>query len=160
MRFARAFSMVRTVMRRATPPAALGLIATNRYRPVQPCPRQGAPPPARLACAGSRTHTRPARPRAIGHPLPPSPNSYSMCAQIFAQVSMRAFERGAVRQWGTCFLRVNDVWGQNFLPGLGPRGRTGPLAGYRVCWGVPQRRCMARGVSRSPSSARPTGTAR
>ena len=36
-RFARAFSMVRTVMRRATPPAALGLIATNRHCPFGLC---------------------------------------------------------------------------------------------------------------------------
>ena len=31
-RFACAFSLVRTVMRRAAPPAALGLVATNRDR--------------------------------------------------------------------------------------------------------------------------------
>jgi len=90
MRFARAFSMVRTVMRRATPPAALGLIATNRYRPVQPCPRQGAPPPARLACAGSRTHTRPARPRAPWAIFCPGALFHNFCAQIRAGLTPKA----------------------------------------------------------------------
>ena len=90
-RFARAFSMVRTVMRRATPPAALGLIATNRYRPVQPCPRQGAPPPARLACAGSRTHTRPARPRAPWAILCPGALFHNFCAQIRAGLDDQSF---------------------------------------------------------------------
>ena len=91
MRFARDFSMVRTVMRRATPPAALGLIATNRYRPVQPCPRQGAPPPARLACAGSRTHTRPARPRAPWAILCPGALFHNFCAQIRAGLDDQSF---------------------------------------------------------------------
>ena len=89
LRFARAFSMVRTVMRRATPPAALGLIATNRYCPSSPA--QGAPPPARLACAGSRTHTRPARPRAPWAILCPGALFHNFCAQIRAGLDDQSF---------------------------------------------------------------------
>ena len=69
----------------------LGLIATNRYRPVQPCPRQGAPPPARLACAGSRTHTRPARPRAPWAILCPGALFHNFCAQIRAGLDDQSF---------------------------------------------------------------------
>ena len=68
-------------------------------------PRPPAPHAPRLAHA----HPPCRSPRAIGHPCPHLTTHTCLCAQIFAQVSMRAFERGAVRQWGTCFLRVNDV---------------------------------------------------
>ena len=61
-RFACAFSLVRTVMRRAAPPAALGLVATNRDR----------------AGAAWLTPTPPSLPRTtpVGHGLfPPSQRS-------------------------------------------------------------------------------------
>ena len=42
--------------------------------------------------------------------------------------------------WVAFFVKKMRCIGQNFLPGLrpAPRGRTGPLAGYGVCWGGPQ----------------------
>ena len=61
-RFACAFSLVRTVMRRAAPPAALGLVATNRDR----------------AGAAWLTPTPPPLPRTTPHgpdPYPPTQSS-------------------------------------------------------------------------------------
>ena len=66
-------------------------VREHGYRPVQPCPRQGAPPPARLACAGSRTHTRPARPRAPWAILCPGALFHNFCAQIRAGLDDQSF---------------------------------------------------------------------
>ena len=121
MRFARAFSMVRTVMRRATPPAALGLIATNRYRPVQPCPRQGAPPPARLACAGSRTHTCPARLRAPWAILCPGALFHNFCAQIRAGLDDQSLLNEVLNvSWVRVLSLKMRCRGKNFFRGSVP----------------------------------------
>ena len=112
-------------------------------------PAQGAPPPypcrpAPHAPRRARAHPPCPSHRTIGRFAPLSHNSHTR-VPTFVQGSTRAFERGAVRLLGSVFCLKMRCRGQNFLPGLrpGPRGRTGPLAGYGVCWGVPQRRCMA-----------------
>ena len=114
----------------------------------QPSPRcaPAVPLPARPACAAARTRTS---------TLPVPPHHRPICplvSQLTTPVcphSCRA-RRGLLNDvlyvfWVCVFCLKMRCIGQNFLPGLrpGPRGRTGPLAGYRVCWGVPQCRCMA-----------------
>ena len=81
-------------------PAQLTAVQVGRAyaRPALPKvrPRPLAPHAPRLAHA----HPPCRSPRHWPSFMPPSHNSYSLCAQIFAQVSIRAFEWGAVRQWG------------------------------------------------------------
>ena len=113
-------------------------------------PAQGAPPPypcrpAPHAPRRARAHPPCPSHRTIGRFAPLSHNSHTR-VPTFVQGSTRAFERGAVRLLGSVFCLKMRCIGQNFLPGLrpGPRGRTGPLAGYGVCWGcrrAPVRSC-------------------
>ena len=112
-------------------------------------PAQGAPPPypcrpAPHAPRRARAHPPCPSHRTIGRFAPLSHNSHTR-VPTFVQGSTRAFERGAVRLLGSVFCLKMRCIGQNFLPGLrpGPRGRTGPLAGYGVCWGVPPRTSIA-----------------
>ena len=123
--------------------------------PVQPsCPRCAPPSPrprAPHAPRRARARTRPARPRAPWAILLPHLTT-PVCPE--SRRSRRELSNKVLYVIGTWFFALK--WrcrGQNFLPGLrpGPRGRTGPLAGYGVCWGVPQRRCM--GAS-APAGAR------
>ena len=87
--------------------------------PAQPCPRCA---PARPACAAARART-PALPvpRATGHPLPHSITTHSLCVPGIVQVSTRAFERGAVRLLGACFLLRNAFKKPKFSSGAPPR---------------------------------------
>ena len=124
-RFACAFSLVRTVMRRAAPPAALGLIATNRYRPVQPCPRQGAPPPAPHAPRRAHAHLPcPSRapPRAI---LCPIASQLTACVCPESCRSRRELSNEVLYvYWGRVFCLEMRSKSQNFLPGLRPGPRS------------------------------------
>ena len=78
--------------------------------------------PARPACAAARART-PALPipRATGHPLPHSITTHSLCVPGIVQVSTRAFERGAVRLLGACFLLRNAFKRPKFSSGAPPR---------------------------------------
>ena len=109
---------------------------------------QGAPRPRPARAPRMR---RGARARAPALPVPARPGP-SFCP--ISQPRVCPESRRSRRELSNKVLYVIGTWfsalkwrcrGQNFLPGLrpGPRGRTGPLAGYRGCWGVPQRRCMA-----------------
>ena len=88
----------------------------------------------------ARARARPGRPRAPWAILLPHLTTPCVCPE----------SRRSRRELSNKVLYVIVTWfsalkwrcrGQNFLPGLrpGPRGRTGPLAGYGVCWGVPPR---------------------
>ena len=111
--------------------------------PSSPVPKVRPRPPARHAAASARAHIHPARPCAPWAILVPHciTTQYS-CVPGFAQVSTRAFEQGAVRQWGTSFCVENDILGAKSSSGAPPR-TPGPLARYRVCRGGPQRSSMA-----------------
>ena len=67
---------------------------------------RGGCAPARPACAAARarTPTLPVPRATSGHPLPHSITTHSLCVPGIVQVSTRAFERGAVRLLGACFL--------------------------------------------------------
>ena len=110
--------------------------------PSSPVPKVRPRPPARHAAASARAHIHPARPCAPWAILVPHCiTTQSSCVPGFAQVSTRAFEQGAVRQWGTSFCVENGI-GAKFSSGARPR-TPGPLARYRVCRGGPQRSSMA-----------------
>ena len=108
----------------------------------QPSPRCAPPSPrprAPHAPRRARARTRPARPRAPWAILLPHLTT-PVCPE--SRRSRRELSNKVLYVIGTWFFALK--WrcrGQNFLPGLrpGPRGRTGPLAGYGVCWGVPPR---------------------
>ena len=108
---------------------------------------QGAPRPRPARAPRMR---RGARARAPALPVPARPGP-SFCP--ISQPRVCPESRRSRRELSNKVLYVIGTWfsalkwrcrGQNFLPGLrpGPRGRTGPLAGYRVCWGVPPRTSM------------------
>ena len=78
--------------------------------PSSPVPKVRPRPPARHAAASARAHIHPARPCAPWAILVPHCiTTQSSCVPGFAQVSTRAFEQGAVRQWGTSFCVENGV---------------------------------------------------
>ena len=88
--------------------------------PAQPCPRCA---PARPACAAARarTTTLPVPRASSGHPLPHSITTHSLCVPGIVQVSTRAFERGAVRLLGACFLLRNAFKKPKFSSWAPPR---------------------------------------
>ena len=79
--------------------------------------------PARPACAAARarTTTLPVPRASSGHPLPHSITTHSLCVPGIVQVSTRAFERGAVRLLGACFLLRNAFKKPKFSSGAPPR---------------------------------------
>ena len=87
--------------------------------PALPCPRCA---PARPACAAARarTPTLPVPRATSGHPLPHSITTHSLCVPGIVQVSTRAFERGAVRLLGACFLLRNAFKKPKFSSGAPP----------------------------------------
>ena len=101
--------------------------------PSSPVPKVRPRPPARHAAASARAHIHPARPCAPWAILVPHciTTQYS-CVPGFAQVSTRAFEQGAVRQWGTSFCVENDIWGKIFFRGSAPDpGTLGQVQGVQ-----------------------------
>ena len=113
-------------------------------------PAQGAPRPRPARAPRMR---RGARARAPALPVPARPGP-SFCP--ISQPRVCPESRRSRRELSNKVLYVIVTWfsalkwrcrGQNFLPGLrpGPRGRTGPLAGYGVCWGVPPRTSIGAG---------------
>ena len=97
------------LMRAGLEPGVLDRCAGWMGLPVQPC-AQGAPPPARPACAAARART-PALPVPARHwpSLPPSHNSYmSVCPDFRAGLD-ESFRTRCSTSVGHVFLRVNDV---------------------------------------------------
>ena len=84
---------------------------------------RGGCAPARPACAAARarTPTLPVPRATSGHPLPHSITTHSLCVPGIVQVSTRAFERGAVRLLGACFLLRNAFKKPKFSSGAPPR---------------------------------------
>ena len=108
---------------------------------------QGAPRPRPAREPRMR---RGARARAPALPVPARPGpSFCPISQPRVCPESRRSRRELSSKvlyviWVAFFVRKMRCIGQFFLPGLrpGPRGRTGPLAGYRVCRGGPQRGSM------------------
>ena len=106
---------------------------TNTHKHTGPrggkCPGEltidlrGGCAPARPACAAARarTPTLPVPRATSGHPLPHSITTHSLCVPGIVQVSTRAFERGAVRLLGACFLFRNAFKKPKFSSGAPPR---------------------------------------
>ena len=144
-------------------PAQLTAVQVGRAyaRPTQPKvrPRRTPAGPPRMR-RGAHAHIHPARPTAPSADLPPCLTTHTpVCPH-----SCRA-RRGLSNEvlyvfWVCVFCLKMRCIGQKILPGLrpGPRGRTGPLAGYGVCWGVPQCTSMAGPDLLARRHPEPTGT--
>ena len=108
-------------------------------RPTQPKvrPRRTPAGPPRMR-RGAHAHIHPARPTAPSPDLPPCLTTHTPVCPRSCR-ARRGLSNEVLYVFLVCVfcLKMRCI-GQNFLPGLrpGPRGRTGPLAGYGVCWGA------------------------